>query len=337
MQGRRSWGVVLLLGITLAFALPLNTIAQAGTPADAPATPRPLGTNIDIGGRVLFLSCTGAGAPTVVLEAGSGNTAATWAGVQPEIGRFTRVCSYDRAGLGQSDPAPPGVRTVQDSVDDLHALLDAAGISGPYVLAGHSLGGLIVRLYASQHPDDVVGLVLVDGMPSDLPASGLALLPPAERNETFAIMRGLHPQDPEHLDIIASGVWVMAHPPAPVPTVVLAAGFHGAPGAPPDPVFEELWNKLQREQARVLDAHFVPVSEADHFLQQDRPELVIEAIRQVVEAMRDPSTCIPPTPGMAPSDTRAAQVGPRQATPRPQPTPYRSGSRERSNPERRAA
>jgi pimeloyl-ACP methyl ester carboxylesterase len=197
------------------------------------------------------------------------------------------------------------VRTVQDSVDDLQALLDAAGISGPYVLAGHSLGGLIVRLYASQHPNDVVGLVLVDGMPPDLPTSGLALLPPAERNATFAIMRGLHPRDPEHLDIIASGVWVMAHPPAPVPTVVLAAGFHGAPGAPPDPVFEDLWHELQREQPRVLDAHFVPVPEADHFLQQDHPELVIEAIRQVVEAVRDPGTWTPPKPGLGATGTPA--------------------------------
>jgi len=184
------------------------------------------------------------------------------------------------------------VRTVQDSVEDLHALLGAAGISEPFVLAGHSLGGLIVRLYASQYPDEVAGLVLVDGMPPDLPASGLALLPAAERQETFTIMRGLHPRDSEHLDIIASGVWVMAHPPPLVPTVVLAAGFHGAPDAPPDPAFEDLWADLQREQARVLDALFVPVPEGDHFLQQDRPEVVIEAIRQVVEAVRDPGSWV---------------------------------------------
>jgi pimeloyl-ACP methyl ester carboxylesterase len=187
------------------------------------------------------------------------------------------------------------VRTVQDSVEDLHALLAVAGIPGPYVLAGHSLGGLIVRLYASQYPDEVVGLVLVDGMPPDLLAPGMALLPEAERQETFAIMRGLHPRDPEHLDIIASGVWVMAHPPAPVPTIVLAAGYHGAPTAPPDPAFEELWHELQRAQARVLEAHFIPVPEADHFLQQDRPELVIAAIREVVEAARDPGSWNPPS------------------------------------------
>src|SRR5215212_6374691 len=249
-----AWRVVLLLATFLALALPMGVNAREGASTEAPATPWPVGERVDSGGRALFLSCTGTGSPTVVLEAGSGNGADTWAAVQPEIARFTRVCSYDRTGLGQSDSAPIGVRTVQDSVDDLHALLTAADISGPIVLAGHSLGGLIVRLYTSQYPDDVAGLVLVDGMPPDLPASGLALLPAPERSETFVILRGLHPQDPEHLDIIASGVWVMAHPPAPVPTVVLAAGFHGAPGAPPDAAFEDLWQELQREQAWELNA-----------------------------------------------------------------------------------
>jgi pimeloyl-ACP methyl ester carboxylesterase len=297
MHRGHSWSVVLLLGAALVLALPTGVIAREGSATEAPATPTSSGNRVDIGGRALFISCKGTDSPTVVLEAGSGNSADTWAGVQPEIARFTRVCSYDRAGLGQSDPAPTGVLTVQDSVDDLHALLTAADISGPIVLAGHSLGGLIVRLYASQYPNDVVGLVLVDGMPPDLPAAGLALLPAPERRETFVIMRGLHPQDPEHLDIIASGVWVMAHPPASVPTVVLAAGFHGAPGAPPDPAFEDLWVELQREQARVLDARFVLVPDADHFLQQDRPEVMIDAVRQVVEGVRDPDVWTPPTSG----------------------------------------
>ena len=295
------WRVVLLFVAAIVLALPLGVNAQEGISTEAPATPGLSGNRVDIGGRALFISCAGTGSPTVVLEAGGGNAADTWASVQPEVARFTRVCSYDRAGLGQSDPAPSGVRTVQDSVDDLHALLAAADISGPIVLAGHSFGGLIARLYASQYPDDVAGVVLVDGMPPDLPASGLALLPAEERRETFTIMRGVHPQDPEHLDIIASGVWVMAHPPASVLTVVVAAGFHGAPGAPPDPAFEGLWVKLQREQARVLDARFVLVPEADHFLQRDRPEVVIEAIRQVVEAVRDPGVWAAPvsTPGPA--------------------------------------
>jgi pimeloyl-ACP methyl ester carboxylesterase len=300
MYHSHSWRIVLLLAATLVLALPFGVIAREGTLTEAAATPKASRTRVDVGGRALFISCTGTGTPTVVLEAGSGNTGDTWVSVQPEVARFTRVCSYDRAGLGQSDPAPAGVRTVQDSVDDLHALLGAADISGPVVLVGHSLGGLIVRLYASQYPDEVAGAVLVDGMPPDLPASGLALLPAVERGETFVILRGLHPQDPEHLDIIASGVWVMAHSPARVPAVVLAAGFHGAPDAPPDPAFEDLWAELQQEQARALDARLVSVPDGDHFLQLDRPELVIEAIRQMVEAVRNPDTW-----GASPSEPQA--------------------------------
>ena len=294
MQCQRPWRMVFVIGAAVALTLPVNTIAQESAVTFLQATPWPAGERIDIGGRALILSCTGTGSPTVVLEAGGGSAADTWVSVQPEVARFTRVCSYDRAGLGQRDPAPTGVRTVQDSVDDLHALLAAADISGPIVLVGHSLGGLIVRLYTSQYPDDVAGLVLIDGMPPDLPAAGLALLPAAERRETFVVMRGLHPQDPEHLDIIASGVWVMAHPPAPVPTIVLAAGFHGAPGTAPDAAFEALWQELQQDQAREFDACFVSVPEGDHFLQQDRPELVIEAIHQVVEVVLDPGAWAEP-------------------------------------------
>jgi pimeloyl-ACP methyl ester carboxylesterase len=96
--------------------------------------------------------------------------------------------------------------------------------------------------------------------------------------------------------LIASGIWVMAHPPALVPTVVLAAGFHGAPGAPLDAAFEDLWQELQQEQARALQARFVPVPEGDHFLHQDRPALVVDAVREVVEAARHPGTWATPTP-----------------------------------------
>ncbi len=127
MHRGHSWSVVLLLGAALVLALPAGVIAREGSATEAPATPTSSGNRVDIGGRALFISCIGTGSPTVVLEAGSGNSADTWAGVQPEIARFTRVCSYDRAGLGQSDPAPAGVRTVQDSVDDLHALTRRGG------------------------------------------------------------------------------------------------------------------------------------------------------------------------------------------------------------------
>jgi pimeloyl-ACP methyl ester carboxylesterase len=112
-------------------------------------------------GRRLNLYCTGDGSPTVVLEAGHGDGLNTWAKVQPALSKKVRVCSYDRAGFGFSDP-PRRPGTVQQAADDLRKLLLSADIKPPYLMVGHSMGGMVVRLYAAEHPRDVVGLVLVD-------------------------------------------------------------------------------------------------------------------------------------------------------------------------------
>ncbi len=116
---------------------------------------------VDIGGRRLNIICTGTGSPTVILEAGLVADSTAWRLVQPAISRTTRVCSYDRAGLGFSDPAP-APRDAAAIVRDLHALLRGAGIAPPYVLVGWSSGGLYTRLYQYRYPDEVVGLVEVD-------------------------------------------------------------------------------------------------------------------------------------------------------------------------------
>jgi pimeloyl-ACP methyl ester carboxylesterase len=121
-----------------------------------------LGQLVDIGGFRLHLNCIGQGTTTVVMDAGAGAPSITWGLVPNEIANFTRVCTYDRAGLGWSDPNLRTPRTSQQSVDELHTLLTKAGIKPPYILVGHSLGGANMRLYASQYPEDVVGLVLVD-------------------------------------------------------------------------------------------------------------------------------------------------------------------------------
>jgi pimeloyl-ACP methyl ester carboxylesterase len=116
---------------------------------------------VDVGGRKLNLHCQGQGEPTVVMEGGGFDWSLTWALVQPAVAARTRTCSYDRAGLGFSDPSPRPP-TPANVVDDLHGLLKNAGIAGPVVLVGHSLGGFNVKLYAATYPDQVVGLVLVD-------------------------------------------------------------------------------------------------------------------------------------------------------------------------------
>jgi pimeloyl-ACP methyl ester carboxylesterase len=122
---------------------------------------------VDIGGRRLNLYCIGRGSPAVILDAGAGDTAFTWRKVQPAIARFTRVCSYDRAGLGFSDGGPVP-RDANAAVHDLHTLLQRAGISPPYVLVGHSEAGFYEPLYADRYPAQVAGMVLVDpSFPND--------------------------------------------------------------------------------------------------------------------------------------------------------------------------
>ncbi len=131
-----------------------------GSRADARRFPEE-GKLVDVGGYRLNLNCTGSGNPTVILEDGLGVHSVGWKLVQPEIAKFTRVCSYDRAGYGWSD-AGPMPRTSAQIVKELHALLQNAGEKPPYVLVGHSFGGFNVRVYNGQFPDEVGGLVLVD-------------------------------------------------------------------------------------------------------------------------------------------------------------------------------
>jgi pimeloyl-ACP methyl ester carboxylesterase len=137
-----------------------------GAAADANAYPMP-GRLIDVGGHRLHLSCTGAGTPTVVLEPGAGEMSSNLGWIAPAVARDTRVCVYDRAGRGWSEPAS----TAQDGAQiatDLHTLLQRAHVPGPYVVAGHSFGGLYVLSFAARYPDEVAGMVLVD---STAPAS----------------------------------------------------------------------------------------------------------------------------------------------------------------------
>ena len=135
----------------------VETAAEA---VDAQAHPAP-GRLIDVGGHRLHLRCTGAGGPTVVLEAGGGEMSSNLGRITTAVAHHTRVCAYDRAGRGWSEPAstPPTGRQI---AADLHTLLQRGGVPGPYVLAGHSFGGLYVRTFAALYPSEVAGMVLVD-------------------------------------------------------------------------------------------------------------------------------------------------------------------------------
>jgi pimeloyl-ACP methyl ester carboxylesterase len=147
---------VLIAGLALVGA-GYEAIAARG---DAQAYPAP-GQLVDVGGYSLHILCVGTGSPTVVLDAGLGGTSLDWNLVQTQIGQTTRVCAYDRAGMGwsESGPAP---RTPARIAGELHTLLGNAGIAGPYILVGHSLAGKNVRMFALQYPHEVAGMVLVD-------------------------------------------------------------------------------------------------------------------------------------------------------------------------------
>jgi pimeloyl-ACP methyl ester carboxylesterase len=136
------------------------------------------GQLVDVGGHRLHLNCSGSGSPTVVLEPGAGMSSSTMGWIAPAVARDTRVCVYDRAGRGWSDPAD----TTQDAnqiATDLHTLLQRANVPGPYVLAGHSFGGLYALTYAAQYTTEVVGMVLID---STAPESGPTPPTSAERS-----------------------------------------------------------------------------------------------------------------------------------------------------------
>jgi pimeloyl-ACP methyl ester carboxylesterase len=270
---------------------------------------------VDIGGgHRMYLECRGAGSPTVILEAGYGNDADNWdtvallrgseqTAVLPGVAAFTRVCAYDRPGTlldldhrSRSDPVPMP-RNADEMVGDLHALLAAAGVPGPYVLAGHSFGGLIIRLYAATYPDDVVGMVLIDAAHEDYYDEVEAVLAAAQLAASTPTAEGLA-EDPdfERIDIDASTTAVReaaaASPLRPIPLVVIT---HGLPWDWPDgyPVaaLEAIWGPLQeRLSALVPDSRLIVAEESGHFIPGDQPDLVIEAIQQVVEAVQDPST-----------------------------------------------
>ena len=157
--------MALLVLAVLICILPLaGAIYQLiGRASDARRYP-PRGTLVDIGGRRLHVVESGDGDPAVILEAGISASSVSWSLVQPAVAKFTRVCSYDRAGLGWSDRAGEP-RTLEQSIQDLRSLLAAAAVPAPYILVGHSYGGLLVRAYAARYPKDVAGLVLVDPVP----------------------------------------------------------------------------------------------------------------------------------------------------------------------------
>jgi len=294
----------------------------------AQTTYPPLGKLIDIGGRKLHLNCTGAGSPTVILESGASSFAIDWTLVQPAVSRANRVCAYDRAGYGWSDPAPYDLRG-EEAMLNLHAALDAAGEKAPFVLVGQSMGGRYARLFARRYAADVAGMVLVDaehedglfmgvgGKPvaistlSDAEFDAAFQAPSGPGNVPDARLQPAHLKLPE--DIQRVRLWLEgrliasirsatpdaiaatmrsehtalatlrrisaeeSHPLKDLPLVVLSRGLNNGPR-------QRNW---QADLVRLSsNSRQIVVADSDHEIHLFRPDVVIQAIADVVTAAR---------------------------------------------------
>jgi len=269
-----------------------------------PSGPPP-GVLIDVGGYRLHLFCTGpdsAGAATVVLDAGAGAFSAAWSAVQQALPGI-RTCAYDRAGWGWSEPGP-GPRTITQEVFELHALLRAAAVSGPYVLVGHSYGGLLARRYAALYGSEVAGMVLVDPAHEESrlyyvkpgawlrvreQSEGRSVPPPRTRSPGDTTMSFYEPvRDYWGEEFQAFHDARIANPRllGNTPLVVLAAGRED----PPPGVSPELWAQLRAERrAQLADltalsskARLIRDATSGHDIPKDDPPLIAACIAQVV-------------------------------------------------------
>jgi pimeloyl-ACP methyl ester carboxylesterase len=281
-------------------ALPSPTPAPSPTPPGEAALSR--GLRVDIGGRSLFIRCVGPveRGPTVLFESGLAGAHDSWDAVQQQSGQFVRSCSYDRAGMGQSDPAA-APRDGAAAVSDLRALLAAAGVAGPYVLVGHSFGALITRITADQLSDQVVGVVLVDPVHEDWWEKALAALPPpadgdSERLRSFrqflTVDVGNPARNQEGFDIPALAAQARATGNlGRRPLVVLSAGIFDvvAPGLPPN-IEARLKELFQHELPQKLtalstDSTQIAVPDSGHNIPRQRPDIVALAIQAVLSAV----------------------------------------------------
>jgi pimeloyl-ACP methyl ester carboxylesterase len=236
-----------------------------------------LSGSFDVGGRALYLECTGSGPPTIVLDAGGGLGSSTWLPVTPSIAGSARVCTYDRANIERSDPAPKP-RCLADAVSDLHALLAIAEVAPPYVLVGHSIGGLDIRLFGATYPDEVSGLVFIDATP-------VAYL------KEFAADSCGEPMDPipgegynyEGIHAATTDLDAIERYVPDVPARILVAGGHPEQLDEGERLDEE-WIVLHRELAQSWPAaELIVVEGSGHFIHQERPEVVVAAVQSLLE------------------------------------------------------
>ncbi len=278
------------------------------------------GRLVHVAGSTMHINCAGQGTPTVILESGLGDSFISWRKVQPQIAKFTRVCSYDRAGLGYSDSSSRP-RTSRVIAEDLHALLQAAAITPPYILVGHSMGGFDVRLYANLYRNEVAGMVLVDASHPDqenrfppelknMEGSWLREALFVEYTMPFGIPRLLGLCDPDPVIRATECNFRSAREGfAEMKSFSESAAQTAATGSlgdmplavlshDPDKPSAELpadlaketndaWEKMQEELAHLSTRGTQAIAKnSAHYIQIDRPDVVIDAVRSVVDQTR---------------------------------------------------
>jgi pimeloyl-ACP methyl ester carboxylesterase len=274
----------------------IEAIALDKVPAEPLATSGDHAGLFEVHDRQLFLSCVGHGEPTVVLV---GGLSSDWTEVQQAASATTRVCSYDKPNvLGSRSEHAPTPRDAAGMADELAALLDTAAVPDPYVIVGHSNGGMVAQLFAATHPEQVAGIVLVDSAheDQDLRAAELARsqLRPEEADALIAGMIAMPPRlvDPEQFDHTLSRDQLRAsRTTSPVPSVPMAVLVHGLPleSVPPQlaELYEPIWQQMQRDLAALVPgASYQIVANTTHDIHGDRPDVVANAIVEVVAAAR---------------------------------------------------
>jgi pimeloyl-ACP methyl ester carboxylesterase len=303
--------MISMIGMALVGAI-YESVAEA---ADSQAYPPP-GQLVDVGGYRLHIHCTGAGNPTVVIEAGLGDWSTTWRGyVQPEVAKMTRVCTYDRAGMGWSE-AGPLPRDAAQFAKELHTLLHKANVPGPYVMVGHSLGGLSVRVFVHDYASEIAGVVLVESMnpkqltqsPNDMqsqwnsqsqPFSLQALLarlgvvrllvrlpgiaPPAPANQEAYYPRYVRPQSLQATTNESQGMPAAGAQAAAVktfgdlPLIVLTAKLNKIPG----------WQEWQTELLQLSsNSQQLFAENSGHYIQIEQPDAAVAAILKMIKLVR---------------------------------------------------
>ena len=281
----------------------------------------PPGRFVGVGSHRLHIHCTGTGTPSVVFESGLGGTSLDWVRVQPEVARFTRACSYDRAGYGWSEPGPEP-RHAARIASELDRLLLHGGVPAPYVLVGHSFGGLAIRLFtARRERGAVAGLVLVDAAHEHqfrrMESAGVQV-PMAPTGRRFVIANhGLVPDVlPERLKPLAQRLALARksirtlygelgslrhsvrqvsaiHRSPDAPVIVLARGARPEADADHDRR-DRVWHDLQRDLSRRMEyGSFQVVHGAGHYIHLERPERVVGAIQAMVDSFRSGRTPAP--------------------------------------------